>query len=71
MSINSQPPADTPIPSPALQQQDGPPACPQVPIPGVDDSLRVRQLVLSVVRRGLHLDDPWRHAYLRNRWFGA
>ena len=29
-----------------------------------------RGLVLSAVRRGLALDDPWRHAYLRHRWTG-
>ena len=34
------------------------------------DALRARRLVLSAVMRGLILDDPWRHDYLRNRWFG-
>ena len=29
-----------------------------------------QRLVLSAVLRGLVLDDPWRHAYLRHRWTG-
>jgi hypothetical protein len=33
-------------------------------------SASVSQLVRSAVLRGLCLDDPWRHAYLRNRWIG-
>jgi hypothetical protein len=31
---------------------------------------RLKQLVRSVLQRGLCLDDPWRHAYLRQRWTG-
>jgi hypothetical protein len=34
------------------------------------DRTRARLLVLSAVLRGLVLDDPWRHVYLRNRWIG-
>lgn len=29
-----------------------------------------RQLVRAAILRGLLLDDPWRHAFLRNRWIG-
>jgi hypothetical protein len=32
---------------------------------------QARAIVLKVVLRGLCLDDPWRHAFLRNRWIGA
>ena len=34
------------------------------------DPNRARRLLLSAVLRGLFLDDPWRHAYLRNLWVG-
>jgi hypothetical protein len=30
----------------------------------------LRHLVRSAVWRGGCLDDPWRHAYLRDRWIG-
>ena len=38
--------------------------------PADPEAVRARRLVLSAVLRGLILDDPWRHDYLRNRWFG-
>jgi hypothetical protein len=34
------------------------------------DFSSVKQLVRAAVLRGLCLDDPWRHAYLRDRWTG-
>jgi hypothetical protein len=34
------------------------------------DLASLRQLVRATVWRGGCLDDPWRHAYLRARWFG-
>jgi hypothetical protein len=34
------------------------------------DLAGVKQLVRSAILRGLCLDDPWRHAYLRDRWIG-
>ena len=34
-------------------------------------AFNVHRLVHTVVRRGLMLDHPWRHAYLSRRWTGA
>ena len=34
------------------------------------ETQHTQRLVLSAVLRGLVLDDPWRHAYLRHRWTG-
>lgn len=33
-------------------------------------SATTRQLILRAVLRGMFLDEPWRHAYLRDRWIG-
>jgi hypothetical protein len=39
--------------------------------PGAEvDVTNINQLVHSAILSGLCLDDPWRHAYLRDRWIG-
>jgi hypothetical protein len=42
------------------------PECPGAEV----DIASVNQLVRSAILSGLCLDDPWRHAYLRDRWIG-
>ncbi len=39
--------------------------------PETGPSATARRLVRAAILRGLLLDDPWRHAFLRNRWMGA
>ena len=34
-------------------------------------TLATDRLVRAVIMRGLILDHPWRHAYLRHRWTGV
>ena len=57
--------------APVTEEQSEPPAKTVPPALATVEPGRARAIVLKAVLRGLCLDDPWRHAFLRNRWIGV